>query len=319
MRRSLRCRVLAGALMCALAAAPVVAADTLLTVLTGSSTGVYYTIGVALAEVLNNAIPDAKTTVQATRTSLENLSLLQSGRGDVAFSAGDVLSDAWKGNEAAGFKTPLRKLRGIAAIYPNYIQFVARADSGIRKLADLKGKKISVGAPKSATEVSARAILHAAGIEYKDFAKIEYAPFGESIELMKERQIDVTLQSAGLGASALRDLANAIDMVVVPIPADVIRNIDDPAYIPVAIPAYTYRGQAADVPAVAVMNYLVTREDETAETVYAITKAMWTGVDQLASAHSAARAMDPRKAIEGMPLPLHPGAERYYREVGLIR
>jgi TRAP transporter TAXI family solute receptor len=319
MPSAFRLRIALSALACALAAAPVSAAQTFINVLTGSSTGVYHALGVALGEVLDAAMPETKSAVQATRTSAENLNLLQAGRGDVAFAAGDVLSDAWKGNEVAGFKAPLRKLRGIAAIYPNYIQFIARADSGIRKLADLRGKKISVGVPKSATDVSARAILHAAGIDYKDFAKIEYAPFGESIELMKERQIDVTLQSAGVGASALRDLANAIDIVVVPIPADVIRNIDDPAYIPVLIPAYTYRGQTRDVPATAVLNYLVTRDDEPVDTVYGVTKAMWTGVDQLAAANAAARAMDVRKALEGMPVPLHPGAERYYREIGLIR
>jgi hypothetical protein len=319
MRSGLRSRVAWGALALALAAAPVLAAQAIINVLTGSSTGVYHALGVALGEVVDAAMPDAKTAVQATRTSAENLHLLEAGRGDVAFTAGDVLSDAWKGNEGAGFKTPLRKLRGIAAIYPNYIQFVARADSGIRTLADLKGKKISVGTSKSATDVSARAILHASGIDYKDFAKIEYAPFGESIELMKEHQIDVTLQSAGVGASALRDLANAVDIVVVPIPADVVRRIDDPAYIPTVVPAYTYRGQTRDVPAAAVLNYLVTREDEAVDTVYGVTKAMWTGVDQLAAANATARAMDVRKALEGMPVPLHPGAEQYYREIGLIK
>src|SRR6185437_7464544 len=153
---------------------------------------------------------------------------------------GDSLSDAWKGNEEAGFKTPLKKLRGIAAIYPNYIQIVARADSGIKTLADLKGKKISVGAPKSGTELNARAVLHAAGIEYKDFAKVEYLPFGESVELMKNRQIDVTLQSAGLGVSSLRDLAASVPIVVVPIPEEAVKKIGDPAYIGAVIPANTY-------------------------------------------------------------------------------
>ena len=102
--------------------------------------------------------------MQATKASVENLNLLQAGRGEIAFTLGDSLSDAWKGNEEAGFKTPLKKLRGIAAIYPNYIQIVARADSGIKTLADLKGKRISVGAPKSGTELNARAIFAAAGL-----------------------------------------------------------------------------------------------------------------------------------------------------------
>ena len=248
--------------------------------------------------------------MQATKASVENLNLLQAGRGEIAFTLGDSLSDAWKGNEDAGFKTPLKKLRGIAAIYPNYIQIVARADSGIKTLADLKGKKVSVGAPKSGTELNARAILAAAGMSYKDFAKVEYLPFGESVELMKNRQLDVTLQSAGLGVSALRDLATSVDIVVVPIPADVIKKTNDPAYLPAIIPANTYRGQTADVPAAAVQNYLVTHEGVSDDVVYGMTKALWTSLDQLTAAHSAAKAIDLKHALEGMPMPLHPGARK---------
>ena len=230
MRLDLRSFALSACLLAA--AAPVLAAEQFINVLTGGTSGVYYPLGVALGNVIGKAMPNVKTSVQATKASVENLNLLQAGRGEIAFTLGDSLSDAWKGNEEAGFKTPLKKLRGIAAIYPNYIQIVARADAGIRTLADLKGKKISVGAPKSGTELNARAILGAAGITYKDFSKVEYLPFGESVELMKNRQLDVTLQSAGLGVSSLRDLATAMPIVVVAVSADVIKKVNDPAYIP---------------------------------------------------------------------------------------
>ncbi len=312
-------RLLALLIVPALLSAPAAAAEQFINVLTGGTSGVYYPLGVALANSIGKAMPGVKTSVQATKASVENLNLLQAGRGEVAFTLGDSLSDAWKGNEEAGFKTPLKKLRGIAAIYPNYIQIVARADAGIKSLADLKGKKISVGAPKSGTELNARTILNAAGITYKDFAKVEYLPFGESVELMKNRQLDVTLQSAGLGVSALRDLATSVDVIVVPIPPDVIKKTNDPAYLPATIPANTYRGQTADVPAAAVQNYLVTQDGVSTETVYEITKALWTGLDQLVAAHSAAKAIDLKHALDGMPLPLHPGAEKYYKEVGIVK
>ncbi len=300
-------------------ALPSLAADQFINVLTGGTSGVYYPLGVALANVIGKAMPGVKTSVQATKASVENLNLLEAGRGEVAFTLGDSLSDAWKGNEEAGFKTPLKKLRGIAAIYPNYIQIVARADAGIKTLADLKGKKISVGAPKSGTELNARAILAAAGITYKDFSKVEYLPFGESVELMKNRQLDVTLQSAGLGVSSLRDLATSVDIMVVPIPADVIKKTNDPAYLAAVIPANTYRGQTTDVPTAAVQNFLVTYDGVSNDTVYGITKALWTGLDQLVAAHSAAKAIDPKHALDGMPVPLHPGAEKYYKEAGLMK
>jgi TRAP transporter TAXI family solute receptor len=320
MRSSFRSLAAATLLVAAALGAPAShAADSFINVLTGGTSGVYYPLGVALSNVIGKAMPAAKTSVQATKASVENLNLLQAGRGEIAFTLGDSLSDAWKGNEDAGFKTPLKKLRGIAAIYPNYIQIVARADSGIKTLADMKGKKISVGAPKSGTELNARAIFAAAGITYKDFAKVEYLPFGESVELMKNRQIDITLQSAGLGVSALRDLATSVDIIVVPIPADIVKKTNDPAYLPATIPANTYRGQTADVPAAAVQNYLVTHEGVSNDTVYAMTKALWTNLDQLTAAHSAAKAIDVKKALEGMPVPLHPGAEKYYKEVGVMK
>jgi len=302
-----------------LLATPALSADQFINVLTGGTSGVYYPLGVALANDIGKAMPAVKTSVQATKASVENLNLLQAGRGEVAFTLGDSLSDAWKGSEDAGFKTPLKKLRGIAAIYPNYIQIVARADAGIKTLADLKGKKISVGAPKSGTELNARAIFAAAGLTYKDFAKVEYLPFGESVELMKNRQLDVTLQSAGLGVSALRDLATSVDITVVPISADIVKKTNDPAYLVAVIPANTYRGQTADVTTAAVQNYLVTHDGVSNDTVYGITKALWTGLDQLVAAHSAAKAIDPKHALDGMPIPLHPGAEKYYREAGLLK
>jgi len=176
-------------------------------VLTGGTSGVYYPLGVALSQIYAKALPDAKTSVQATKASAENLNLLQAGRGEIGFTLGDALSEAWKGNEEAGFKTPLKKLRTVAAIYPNFIQIVASAESGIKTLADLKGKNVAVGAPKSGTELNARDIFKAAGLSYEDFGKVEYLPFGESVELMKNRQLDATVISAGLGVAAEDDSA----------------------------------------------------------------------------------------------------------------
>jgi len=316
LRNGSGCLVIAAAVMSAPMAR---AADTFINVLTGATSGVYYPLGEALAGAIGKAMPAVKTSVQATKGSVENLNLLQAGRGEIAFTLGDSLSAAWKGNEDAGFKTPLRKLRGIAAIYPNYIQIVARADSGIKTLADLKGKKISVGTPKSGIELNARTIFAAAGITYKDFAKVEYLPFGESVELIKNRQLDATLQSAVLGVSAVRDLATSVDMVVVPIPADVIRKTNDPAYLPATIRANTYRGQTADVQTAAVRNYLVTHEGVSNDIVYGMTKVFWTNLDLLVAAHAAAKAIDPRHALDDMLVPMHPGAERYYREVGVMK
>jgi hypothetical protein len=191
-------------------------------VLTGGTSGVYYPLGTALAKIYGEKIPDVRTQVQATKASVENLNLLQQGKGEIAFALGDSVKLAWEGNTDAGFKGKLDKLRGIAAIYPNYIQIVASKASGITDLAGMKGKSLSVGAPKSGTELNARAIFAAAGMSYDDLAKTEYLPFAESVELIKNRQLDATLQSAGLGVASIKDLATSLEIQMVAVPADVV-------------------------------------------------------------------------------------------------
>ncbi len=296
-----------------------VSAAQFINVLTGGTSGVYYPLGVALSKIWENAVPDARTSVQSTKASVENLNLLQAGRGEAALSLGDSVSQAWAGNEEAGFKKQLDKLRGISAMYPNYIQIVANADAGIKTLADLKGKRISVGAPKSGTELNARAVFGAAGLSYEDFSKVEYLPFGESVELMKNRQIDATLQSAGLGVASIRDLSTSIDIVVVEVPEDMVEKIGDAAYQSATIPAGTYGGQDADVNTVAISNYLITHSGVSEEVAYAMTKSLFENLDQLVAAHAAAKGIKLENATKGMAVPLHPGAEKYYREVGIIQ
>ena len=292
-------------------------ADEFINVLAGGTSGVYYPLGAALANIYGAKIEGARTQVQATKASVENLNLLQQGKGEIAFALGDSVKFAWEGNTEAGYPGKLDKLRGIAAIYPNYIQVVASQESGIRTLADLKGKSLSVGAPKSGTELNARAILAAAGMKYEDLGKVEYLPFGESVELIKNRQLDATLQSAGLGVGSIKDLASSVAITVVAVPKADVEKIGDP-YIAVTIPAGTYQGQDADVETAAVGNFLITHEGVSDEVAYQMTKQLFENLPDMVAAHNAAKAIDIQKALTGMPVPLHPGAERYYKEKGLM-
>src|SRR5690606_33656434 len=319
MGSTLKRRLIGAATAFALAGASLPAqAQDFINILTGGTSGVYYPLGVAISKVFSDKIQGSRPSVQATKASVENLNLLQQGKGEIAFTLGDSLALGWAGDEEAGFRTKLDKLRGITAIYPNYIQIVASKDSGIKTLADLKGKRLSVGAPKSGTELNARAILEAAGLGYDDLGKVEYLPFAESVELMKNRQLDATLQSAGLGVASIRDLAASVDITVVEIPADVVEKVGAP-YIAGTIPAGTYNGQAGDVPTAAVVNLLVTRSDVSDDLAYAMTKTIYENLDQLAAAHSAAKAIKIDDALAGMPVPLHPGAERFFKEKGLVK
>ena len=301
-----------------LLAAPAAQAQSFINVLTGGTSGVYYPLGVAIGKIYGDKIPNVKTQVQATKASVENLILLQQGRGELAFALGDSLKSAWNGEEEAGFKTKLDKLRTLGAIYPNYIQIVATAESGIKTLADLKGKSLSVGAPKSGTELNSRAILAAAGMSYKDLGKVEYLPFAESVDLMKNRQLGATLQSAGLGVASLKDLSTSSPITVVSVPKEVVDKIGAP-FVAATIPANTYTGQYKDVPTAAVINYLVTSSAVSDDLAYQMTKLIFDSLPELANAHAAGKEIKLETAAQDSPVPLHPGAIRYYKEKGVLK
>lgn len=295
----------------------VFAAPIYINVLTGGTSGVYYPIGVAISQ-LYGQIDDARPSVQATKASVENLNLLQAGRGELAFALGDSVADAWNGVEDAGFKAPLERLRAIAGTYRNYIQVVASEESGIKTLEDLKGKRISVGAPKSGTELNARAIFAAAGLSYEDMRRVEFLPYAESVELIKNRQLDATLQSSGLGMAAIRDLASTMPVTFVAISEEVVQKINNPAYQPGVIPAGTYDGQEEDVPTVGITNILVSHDKVPEDVAYQMTKLIFDNLDALGNAHAAAKAIKLEAAAGNLPIPLHPGAERFYREAGVL-
>jgi TRAP transporter TAXI family solute receptor len=307
-----------GLIAAAVVLAPFAAnAEEFINILTGGTGGVYYPLGVAMSKIYAEKIAGSKPSVQSTKASVENLNLLQQGKGEIAFTLGDSLADAWRGNEEVGFKTKLDKLRTVAAIYPNYIQIAALKESGIKTLADLKGKRLSVGAPKSGTELNARAILTGAGLTYKDLGKVEYLPFNESVELMKNRQLDATLISAGVGVSAIRDLCASVDCVIVEIPDSVVKKVGTP-YLSAAIPADTYKGQDKAVNTAIVQNYLVTREGLPEQEVYEMTKTFFDNLPALTAAHAAAKAIKLDEAAKSPPVPLHPGAVKYYKEKGVM-
>ena len=294
-------------------------AQTNVTILTGSTSGVYYPLGNAISVIFNKSIPGARSSVQVTQGSVENLNLLEAGDGELAFSLGDAVSAAWKGDPDAGFKTRLEKLRGVAAIYRNHIQLVVSESSGAKTLRDLKGKRVSVGPKRSGTELNARAIFAAVGMTYADFGRTDYLPFGQSATMMEKGELDASLQSAGLGVDSIRHLSTAIPIRLIAIPPEVVGKIGDSAYVPSVVPARTYEGQSDPVETAAVVNFLVTREGLSAETVYAMTKAIFTNLNQLVQTHPAAQGISIKDAASNMPVPLHPGAERYYREIGLIK
>lgn len=301
-----------------LAATQAVAAEKLITILTGGPNGVYYPLGISLSSIYSKAMPGTDVTVQATTGSPQNLRRLEAGEGELAFTLGDVLEDAWAGNQAAGFDQRYDKLRGIARVYRNFIQIVVSKKSGIATLADLKGKRVSVGAKGSGTALNAAVIFKAAGFGFGDL-EVDYSPFGTAAREVENGTIDATLQSAGLGVESIRHLLASGNAQLMPIPAEVVAKIGSPVYVAATIPVGTYDGQTGDVASVSIPNFLVTRAGISDDTAYLMTKLLFAHLDDLVRTHPAAKEIDIKTATEGLPIPLHPGAERYYRETGILK
>jgi TRAP transporter TAXI family solute receptor len=292
------------------------AAETL-TILTGEPNGIYFPLGIALGKIMSDGLPDRSTRVQVSKGSVENLRLLAQGKGELAFALADSLKAATQGDAEAGFPQPLPQLRAIGALYPNYIQIVARAKSGIKTLSDLKGKSLSIGSQQSGTDLNARALLEAAGLDDGDIRSLPQLSFADAVAKMIDGKLDATLQSSGLGVASLNRLSDDTDIVVVPVPTELVKKIGPP-FTPGIIPASTYRGQSNDVPTAMVMNYLVTRADVPDALAARMAELVYGQLDELVKAHPAARAIKLETAAQ-TPIALHPGAARYFRDKNLLK
>lgn len=294
------------------------AADAEIVMLTGNTGGVYYPLGITLAKIWERNIPGTKVIVQSTQASVENFNLLQQRRGSFAFGQGDVMSDAVKGNAEAGFPSSRDRLRMVAGLFPNYLHLVTLKNARIRSVQDLKGKRVSVGATRSGNELNARMLLGVAGMSYADLRRVDYLPYNDAVALMRDGQLDALIVSAGLGVKAVTDLAAVTAVDIVPIGADLIAKSGG-VFSPVTIPAGTYAGQTKDVQTAALINYLVTHSEVPEAMVYAVVKELYAALPELKAAHVAAHDIARERALASRPIALHPGAERYFREQGMLR
>ena len=294
---------------------PALAQD--IVILTGGTSGVYYPLGLALQKIFERDLPNSKVSVVSTQATVENLNLLQQGKGQLALAQGDILTDAWKGNPEAGFPSSRTKIRLIGAAYPNYIHIIARSDAHIRSVQDLRGKRVSVGAARSGNELNARALLSAADMSYADLLQVEYLAYGESVDLMAKQQLDAAIISAGLGVAAVNQALSQMPIVFVAVGPDLIEKTRN-MFFSANIPANSYQAQPTEIPTAALNNFFVTTSDASEETVYRITKAIFGNLKDVQAAHPAARVISVEKALMVRPIDIHPGAVRYFREMKLL-
>ncbi|MCT4563612.1 MAG: TAXI family TRAP transporter solute-binding subunit [Maledivibacter sp.] len=289
---------------------------TFVTIVTGGSSGPYFAIGGAISNLLNEKVDVVNASVQSTGASAVNATLLGTKKAEIAFAMNDVVNYAYTGTEVFKEKGKVENLRGIASLYPNFVQLITLKDKGINEVSELKGKKVGVGAPGSGTEVNARQILAAHEITYDDIDE-DFLSYAESVEQLKNGAIDAAFLTSGLPNATIMDLATTHDVKIIPIRKEAIKKLaaEFPFYSSEMISAGTYDNDK-DVETAAVKTLLVTREDLSEELVYNITKTIFENLDTLVGTHSAAKRITIDTVRDGMPIPLHPGAEKYFKEQG---
>lgn len=281
---------------------------------TGGTAGTYYPMGGAIAEIINANVPGVNSTAVSTGASVANINKLGEGEFQMIFVQNDVTYYAYNGIEMFQERS-YPTLRGIATLYSETIHIVTVEGAGIRSFADLRGKRIAVGAAGSGTEVNARQILEVLGLTYNDI-RPQYLSFAEAANGLRDGTVDAAVVTAGVPTAAIRDVAAQRNVVIVPVPDDLADPLIAryPFYTKFTIPAGTYPGQNSPVQTIAVKAMLVVDASLDEQIAYNITKAIFENVNRIALAHAQGRAISVETADEGMPVPLHPGAERYFNE-----
>jgi uncharacterized protein len=290
-----------------------------LSIATGGTGGVYYPLGGGMANVISKYIAYTEATAEVTTASVDNCRLIGAGKGELALIMADTGWDAYQGKAQFKEKIPLRT---VAVLYPNNMHIVTMEGKGIEKVTDLKGKRVSTGAPGSGTEVMALRVIEAYGLDpTKDMTRDKLG-VSESAGALKDRKIDAFFWVGGLPTAAVTDLG-ATPGIKIKLIGHVdavpkMRETYGPIYVKGVIPAKTYPGQAVDVPIAVVWNLLVCHENMKGDIAYDIVKTLFDHKPELIASHKEASGLAlEHQAGGGSPIPFHPGANRYYAEKGI--
>ncbi|QEA38823.1 TAXI family TRAP transporter solute-binding subunit [Pistricoccus aurantiacus] len=299
-----------------LATAPLALAQQQLSIATGGTGGTYYPIGGGLAEMINRHIEGHDAVAEVTGASVENMGLVWRGDSDIALALADTVYQAYNGT--GDFEgRQLENIRALASIYPNALQLVTMADSGIESLQDLKGKTVSVGAPGSGTELNARAVLEANGITYDDIEARRFN-FNETADAIRDGDIDAGFWSVGPPTSSILNLATTRDIRLIGLTDEEVAKAKEaePVFAAYDLKADLYDGMDGPVQTVSIPNVLVTNAELDDDLAYQITKLLFENTDELIAIHPAANDTTVKFSTDSTPIPFHPGALRYYEEVG---
>ena len=291
----------------------------MLSIVTGPTGGTMYAISAALTDVVNRNLKDLRLTNTAGGGSLYTLKVLSNGEADFAMSGNDVSLDALKGAGSFAGK-PFPELRGVTSLFIEAFHVVVRADSPIRNFDDLKGKRIAVGPPASGTGLASQRVLPLLGLPPDSYRKLELG-FQESADYLRDGNVDAVVYQVGLPYGPVVDVSISRPVRVLQIPDAAIRKIQEafPFYVKVPVAGDTYRGMQEPVNAVAVKMLLVTTTKASEKAVYDTVRQLYDNLGTVRASHKAGESISLEKALDGMTVPLHPGAERFFRERGLVK
>lgn len=283
---------------------------------TGGTSGTYYSFGGVIANLWNNNIEGLNITAQSTGASAENLRLINRGEAELAFVQNDVMDYAYNGTDMFEGEI-LSNFSAILTLYPEVVQIAATKSSGIRSIADMKGKRVSVGDAGSGTEFNAKQILEAYGLTFNDIRKSNLS-FKESSDGLQNGTLDACFVVAGVPNAALQELSLSADMTLVPIGNTQIVEIISQYkyYTEVNIPADTYNGVESDTRAIAVKATIAVNNNIPDEEVYNMIKTIFDKQSDLSLAHAKGNELNIEEAPKGISIPFHPGAVKYYEELG---
>lgn len=301
--------------------APLVSAKTFITIGSGSTTGLYYPTAVGMAKIVNEAGIDVRANARSTGASVFNCRAVGAGKLQMGISQNNVAYYAYNGSGVKAFKgKPVKNLRGLAVLYPETIQILARKDSGIDSIADMKGKRVYVGDIGSGTEQDVKHLFGAYGISLDDLKAPVRGSAGSAVGLLRDGKIDAMFYTVGLGASAITEAAQTAPIDLVSVKPAKIKQLHEkyPFYTQIKIPGGTYPGIDEDATSVTLKAMLVTSSDVSEKAVYQFMNTVFNKKQD--AFYNDIQNPNLKKyftldsALDGMSIPLHPGAVKFFKE-----
>jgi hypothetical protein len=299
------------------------AEERFVTIGTGGQTGVYYVVGQSVCKLVNRDTGKTgiRCTAPSTGGSIDNINSIRSGARNLGVAQSDWQYHAYNGTSKFEDQGPFKELRAVFSIHPEPFTVVARADSGIKTFADLKGKRVNVGNAGSGQRGTMEVVMDKLGWTMDDFALASDLKAAEQSAALCDNKVDAIIYTVGHPSGSIEEAATSCDSILIPVTGPEIDKLvaENPFYAKAVIPGGMYRGTENDVETFGVLSTLVSSTATDSDMVYEVVKAVFDNFDRFKKLHPAFEHLDPKNMIkDGLTAPLHDGAVKYYKEKGMM-